>query len=75
MSGQPLQQRSVAAQEEVDVTGCIRCANHKNTGIFLLCEHPSSVYTYAEQKDFHTCAHMRREAGACGPDKRLIKHG
>lgn len=68
-------QRNSLAYEEVDVTGCIRCVHHEKANVFLLCKHPSSTYSFADQSDFHTCNHMRREAGACGPDRRLIKYG
>ncbi len=68
-------QRDLLPQEDVNVTGCIRCAYYKKTSIFLLCEHSASVYSVGESKAPHTCQHMRRSVGVCGPDHRLIKYG
>ncbi len=67
-------QQYLKPQEEVNITGCVRCGHYRGSDIFQLCGHPNSAYLIGDKKDFHTCAHMRHSAGSCGPDRRLAKN-
>lgn len=69
------QQRTLLPQEDVDISGCLRCGYHEKSVVFLMmCKHANSSYKAGDKADFHTCSHMRSYSGACGPDKRLIKY-
>ena len=67
-------QQYLKPQEEVDITGCVRCGHYQASDIFQLCGHPSAAYAIGDEKEAHTCRHMRSLSGGCGSERRLGKN-
>lgn len=59
------------AAERPDVTGCAKCGQYWDSGLFELCLHAESKYLQDGHEEHHTVQHMRGEYGPCGPGKRL----
>ena len=68
-----MSQQVVYPYEVPDVTQCKRCGFHKKVELFQLCTHGLSAYTNGVPGEFHSCQHMRRDGGQCGPELRLAK--
>ena len=69
-------QQTMRAREEVDITGCVRCAFYSDVGLFQLCKHERSTYAVVGSpvaSEFHTIQHMRGSDGQCGLERRLMK--
>ena len=68
-------QQTMRAREEVDITGCVRCAFYSDVGLFQLCKHERSTYAVnsTAASEFHTIQHMRGSEGQCGLERRLMK--
>ena len=69
-------QKTIRSREEVDTTGCVRCAFYSDVRLFQLCKHERSsfaVISTAAATEFHTIQHMRSSNGQCGLERRLMK--
>lgn len=54
-----------------DTASCVGCEHYQPPGIFELCKHERSAYTYDGREDFHTVQHMREEHAPCGLTGKL----
>ena len=66
-------QQILLDREEVNVALCVTCHFYRKTALFQFCQHESAKYIVGSVEEFHTCQHMRRSDGLCGPSGRLAQ--